>query len=132
MNLSASRKFILPSASVCLIVFAVMTFPLAVMGDSQVGIKFEEESFFHGKLRDVAAPYVVLATLFSFSAGVSVASLTGLQHLIYNSSNYKNKLARLEKDLQKKEELLQELKLSESRLQASGLSSFLNAEASPR
>ncbi|NJM19439.1 MAG: hypothetical protein HC907_12405 [Richelia sp. SM1_7_0] len=126
MSLSTSRKIILPSAIACGIVFAVLTVPLAVMGENEVAIRFEEESFFNGKLRDVAAPYVVFATLLSFGAGISVAALTGLQHLNRNSLNDKQKLARLEKDLQEKERLLQEFKLSESRLQASGLKSFLN------
>ncbi len=126
MTLSASSKFVLPAAIACGIVFAVMTVPLAVMGESQVGIRIEEESFFNGKLRDVAAPYVVFATLISFGAGISVAALTRLQQLSSNSLNDKNKLAQLEKDLLHKEKFLEEFKLSESRLQALGLSSFLN------
>lgn len=70
MTLSASSKFVLPSVIACGIVFAVMTAPLAVMGDNQVGIKIQEESLFHGRLRDVATPYVVFATFLSFGAGM--------------------------------------------------------------
>lgn len=128
MTLSAIRKLILPSVITSGIVFAAMTVPLGLMGDNQVGIKIQEESFFHGRLRDVAAPYVVFATLLSIGAGISVAALGGWEHSTRKSLTYKKQLSRLEEHLQQKEELLKEFKLSESRLQASGLKSFLNGQ----
>lgn len=126
MTLSAIGKLILPSVITSGVVFAAMTAPLAMMGENQVGIQIQEESFFHGRLRDVAAPYVVFATLLSIGAGISVAALGGWEHSTRKSLTYKKQLSRLEEHLQQKEELLKEFKLSESRLQASGLNSFLN------
>ncbi len=128
MTLSAIRKLIFPSIITSSIVFAAMTLPLAMMGDNQIRIKVQEESFFHGRLRDVAAPYVVFATLVSLGTGISIMALGGLHHSGRKSLDYQNKLSRLEKDLQQKEELLKELKLSDSSLKASGLNSFLNEQ----
>lgn len=130
MTLSARRKLVLPSVIVSAVIFSVMTVPLAIVGDKQVGIKIQEESFFHGRLRDVAAPYVVFATLLSFGAGISIAALVGWEHYTRKSSDYKKELSEIKGDLQVKEELLQELKLSESRLQVSGLNDFLDYQNS--
>ena len=126
MNLSALGKFIVPSVITSGVVFVVMTAPLAMMGENQVGIEIQEESFFHGRLRDVAAPYVVFATLLSVVAGTSVAGLGGWQHSTQKSLDYKKELSRLEEHLRQKEELLKEFQLSKSHLQVSGLDSFLD------
>ena len=128
MTLSARRKLVLPSAIASAVIFAAMTVPLAIMGDKQVGIQIEKESFFYGRLRDIAAPYVVFATLLSCGAGISVAALAGWHHYTKKSLNYKKELFQIKERLRLKEELLQEFKFSESRLQISGLSSFLNEQ----
>lgn len=126
MTLSTLKKLIFPSMITSGIVFAAMTLPLAIMGENQVGIKIQEESFFHGRLRDVASPYVIFATLLSLGAGISVAALGGWKDSTRKFLDYKSELSRLEKHLEQKEALLQEFKLSESSLQTSGLKSFLN------
>lgn len=128
MTPSPLRKFVLPSLITSGIVFAVMTVPLGIMGDNQVGIKVQEESLFYGKLRDIAAPYVIFATLLSIGTGISVAALGALGDSTRESLDYKNELFRVREDLQQKQQLLQELQFSESRLQASGLNSFLPDE----
>ena len=130
MTLSARRKLVLSSAIAYASIFAVMTVPLAILGDKQVGIEFQEESFFYGKLRDIAGPYVVFATLLSCGAGISAAALAGWHNSSKKSSGYEKELSELKGNLKRKEDLLQELKLSESRLQVSGLNSFLNEQSS--
>ncbi|MEM9923463.1 MAG: hypothetical protein AAF915_06900 [Cyanobacteria bacterium P01_D01_bin.50] len=125
MSSSALKKFVLPSLISSGILFAVMTVPLGMMGEERVGIEFQEESLFDGRLRDVAAPYVILATVLSFGTGLSLAALAGWQHSTKKSLDYKNELSRVKENLQLKEGLLQELHFSESRLQASGLNNFL-------
>ncbi|MEM6751664.1 MAG: hypothetical protein AAF630_01555 [Cyanobacteria bacterium P01_C01_bin.38] len=130
MNLSARRKLVLSSAIACIAVFAAMTVPLAIFGDKQVRIKIEEESFFYGRLRDVAAPYVLLATVLSCGTGISIAALMGWEQSTRKSLECKNELSKLKVLLQDKEELIEQLKFSDSGLQISGLSNFLNGQDS--
>jgi hypothetical protein len=129
MSLFLPRKLILSSLIACSAVFAVMTVPLAIMGDNQVRIRIEEESFFYGRLRDASSPYIVFATLISLGTGISVAALMGWKQSNRNSFNYQEKLALLEKDLELKDKLLEEFKLSDSRIQASGLESYLPSQS---
>jgi len=129
MTLYLPRKLILSSVIACGAVFALMTAPLAIMGDQQVRIRIEEESFLHGRLRDVSPPYIVFATLISLGAGISVAALMGWKQSNRNSFNYQEKLTQLEKDLQLKEKLLEELKFSDSSLQSSGLNGYLPSQS---
>lgn len=128
MTLSALQKFILPPVIAAGVVFSALSFPLATLGDKQVVIKFQEEPIFHGKLRDIATPYVVFATVLSIGAGISAAAVSGWQRSSRKSAEFRQELSGLEKHLQEKEVLLKELKLSESRLQVSGLSNFLDEE----
>ncbi|MEM1392196.1 MAG: hypothetical protein AAF757_16620 [Cyanobacteria bacterium P01_D01_bin.116] len=130
MTLSARRKLVLPSAIACIAVFAAMTVPLAIFGDKQVRIKIEEESFFYGRLRDVAAPYVLLATVLSCGAGISIAAFIGWKQSTQKSLQFKSELSKIKIYLQDKEELIEKFKFSDSHLQISGLSSFLNGQDS--
>lgn len=128
MSLSKLARFVLPPLIASATVFSAMTIPLAFMGDKQIGIKFQEEPFFSGKLRDVATPYIVLSTALSLGAGISVAACIGWQLASRKEAEVEQQLSILEQHLQQKDELLNELKLSEYRLQVSGLHKFLDDE----
>ncbi|MFH7028239.1 MAG: hypothetical protein ACHBN1_23260 [Heteroscytonema crispum UTEX LB 1556] len=128
MSLSALQQFFLPPVIASAAVFSAMTIPLAVLGSEQVVIKIQEEPIFHGKLRDVATPYVVLATAISLGAGISATAIFGWRHSSRKSTEIRQQLSSLEEHLEQKEELLKELQLSESRLQITGLNAFLNDE----
>jgi len=128
MTLSTLQKFFLPSIVSAVSVFSAMSFPLATLGDKQTVVKFQEETVFDGKLRDVAAPYVVLATAMSVGAGIFVIAVCGWQYSTRKSEKFQQELSGLEKHLEEKEAQLQEFKLSESRLQVSGLTTFLDDE----
>ncbi len=130
MSLSALQKFFLPPIIASIGVFSAMSFPLATLGDKQITIKFQEEPIFYGKLRDVAIPYVVFTTLISIGTGVAAGAVSGWRHSSQKSVKFQQELFSLEKNLQEKETLLKELKLSESRLQVSGLKAFLDDEMS--
>ncbi|MEM9923055.1 MAG: hypothetical protein AAF915_04775 [Cyanobacteria bacterium P01_D01_bin.50] len=130
MTLSALTKFILPPVLAAATVFSAMTVPLALIGDKQINIKFQEETLFFGKLRDVALPYVVVATGLSLGAGISAVAIGGWRNSSRKSTETEQQLLQLEQQLQQKEELLKEFKLSESRLQVSGLNNFLDEQAS--
>jgi hypothetical protein len=129
MSLSALGKFVLPPVIAAAGVFSAMSFPLAVMGDKPVGIRYEEEPVFDGRVRDIAPPYVVFVTALSFGVGIGVAAVGGWRSSTRKSSLFQQQLSTLEEDLQQKDRLLKELKLSESRLQLSGLANFLDDEA---
>ncbi|MBW4645147.1 MAG: hypothetical protein KME23_19510 [Goleter apudmare HA4340-LM2] len=128
MSLSALQKFFLPPIIASLGVFSAMSFPLAALGDKQITVKFQEEPIFYGRLRDVAIPYVVLTTVLSIGTGVAAGAFCGWRHSSRKSVKFQKELLSLEQNLQEKEALLKELKLSESRLQVSGLKAFLDDE----
>ena len=128
MTLSALQKFVLPPLIASGAVFAALTFPLATMGNNQVTIKLQEEHFFDGKVRDIATPYVIAATLMSLGAGISIAGFNGWRSSKNQSNVYEQELLDLEENLRDKEDLLRELKLSESRMQIAGLNGFLNED----
>ncbi|MEB3220329.1 MAG: hypothetical protein VKN72_29400 [Nostocales cyanobacterium 94392] len=130
MSLSALTKFILPPVLASAAVFSAMTIPLAAIGDKQINIKFQEETLFFGKLRDVALPYVVVSTGLSLGAGIAAVAICGWRNSSRKSAEIEEQLSQLEQQLQQKEELLKEFKLSESRLQVSGLNNFLDEQVS--
>ncbi|MEO1430567.1 MAG: hypothetical protein AAFV71_16185 [Cyanobacteria bacterium J06633_8] len=130
MSLSALSKFILPPVLAAAAVFSAMTVPLALIGDKQININFQEETLFFGKLRDVALPYVVVATGLSLGAGISTIAISGWRKSSRKSTEIEGQISQLEKQLQQKEELLKEFKLSETRLQVSGLNNFLDGQSS--
>ncbi len=128
MTLSALQKFLLPPAIATLSVFSLMSFPLATLGDKQIAIKFQEEPIFYGKLRDIAIPYVVFATVLSIGSGISALAFCGWRNSSSKSAKIQQELSNLEQHLQQKEALLKEWQVSEPRLQISGLNAFLDDE----
>jgi hypothetical protein len=130
MSLSVLAKFILPPVFASAAIFSAMTLPLSAIGDKQINIKFQEETLFFGKLRDVALPYVVIATGLSLGAGISAIAISGWRTSSRKSTEIQQQVSQLELQLQQKEELLKEFKLSETRLQVSGLNTFLDEQAS--
>ncbi|BAZ12957.1 hypothetical protein NIES4071_47910 [Calothrix sp. NIES-4071] len=126
MSLSALGKFVLPPVIAAAGVFSAMSLPLAMIGDKPVGIRYEEEPVFDGRIRDIAPPYVVFVTALSFGVGIGVAAFGGWRSSARKSSQFQHQLSTLEEDLEKKDKLLKELKLSDSRLHVSGLANFLD------
>jgi hypothetical protein len=128
MNLSAIRKFVLFPIIASAGIFAAMSLPLVLFGDKPVSIRFEEEPIFDGKLRDVAPPYVVLITTLSLGVGVSAAAISGWKSSARKSVEVEKHLSHLEQHLDEKDQMLREMKLTDSRLQVAGLSIFLDEE----
>lgn len=128
MTTSMFKKFVLPPVLLSAGIFATLTLPLALLGSKPVEIQLQEEPVFHGKLRDVATPYLGLASLLSLGAGVASVAVTGWQQSSRKSAQVEQQLSGLQKHLKEKEELLEEFKLSESHLESFGLNSFLEGE----
>jgi hypothetical protein len=128
MSLSALQKNFFPPIIASAAVFVAMTVPLTVIGDKDITIKYQNEPFFNGRLREISTPYVMLATALSIGAGISAVAICGWQYSSRKTAEIEKELSNLEKNLQQKEELVKELKLSDMRLQMSGLNAFLDDE----
>jgi len=128
MSGSPLKKFVLTPVVVSAAVFAAMTLPLAIFGSKPVTIQLQQEPVFQGQLRDVATPYLGLATALSLGAGVASIAVTGWRISTHKSSQAEAQLLDLTQNLKQKEELLEALQLSESRREASGLSAFVDEE----
>jgi hypothetical protein len=131
MTLSPLTRIFLPSVVVSVAVFSAMSLPLAAIGSEQVVIKLHEDPVFQGKVRDVASPYLALATLLSAVAGIATASTLGWRQSSRQSDEYEQQVSTLQQHLKEKEQILKEIKLSQPRLQAFGLGAFLEDESIP-
>jgi hypothetical protein len=129
MPVSSLKKLVLPPVVLSAAVFAALTLPLAVLGSKPVTIQFQEEPIFHGQLRDVATPYLGLTSALSLGAGLASVAITGWRSSTRKSSQVEAKLSDLTQNLREKEAQLEALKISESRLESSGLSAFLDEQA---
>lgn len=128
MTSSPLKKFVLTPAVLSAAVFAALTLPLAVLGSKPVTIQFQKEPVFQGQLRDVATPYLGLASALSLGAGIASVAVTGWRISSRKSSQAEAQLSNLEQHLKEKEALLEQLKLSESRVAAAGLKAFVDEE----
>jgi hypothetical protein len=132
MTGSPLNKFLFTPVVISAAVFAALTIPLAVLGSKPVTIQLQEEPVFSGQLRDVATPYLGLATALSLGAGVASVAVTGWRQSIRKSSQVESQLSDLERNLKEKEAQLEAIKLSDTRVEASGLSEFLDENATQK
>lgn len=128
MTGSLLNKFVVTPAIISAAVFGVLALPLAMLGQKPLTIQLQDEPVFHGQLRDVAMPYLGLATVLSLAAGTASVAVTGWRDSSRKSAEAEAQLSDLAQNLKQKEELLESLKLSNTRLEASGLNSFLDEE----
>lgn len=128
MSGSPLKKFFLTPAVISASVFAALTLPLAVLGNKPVTIQLQQEPVFYGQLRDVATPYLGLASVLSVGAGVASIAVAGWRQSSRKSSEVEAQLSGLAQHLKEKEAQLEALKHSESRLEASGLKAFLDED----
>lgn len=124
MSLSI-KKFLLQALVIPGTVFCAATLPLAVWGSERVAIEFRDEPVFTGQLRQIASPYLALATAVSIGAGLAAVATAGWQQSHQKSTRVEQELSALREALKEKEIELENLKVSDSRLAAFGLSSFL-------
>ncbi len=120
------KKLILTPVIVSAAVFATLSLPLIFFGPKPVTIQLSEEPIFTGKLRDIAAPYLGLASILSLGAGCASVAITGWRSSTRKSSQVEAQLSNLAQNLREKEAQLEALKHSESQLEAAGLSAFLD------
>jgi hypothetical protein len=126
MSNSTLKKFILAPVILSAAVFGTLTLPLALLGKQPITIQLQQEPVFQGQLRDISTPYLGLASVVSLGAGFASVAFTGWRRSTRKSSQVEAQLSDLAQHLQEKEAQLEALKLSESRLIASGLSAFVD------
>lgn len=116
MNGSTIQKLILAPVFISTTLFCVFTLPVALFGEESLTIRMQDELFFHGKVRDAAAPYLGLAMLISLGVGISNATLAGWHDSSRKSATIESELDTIEQALEEKEKLIQQLQISTSEL----------------
>ena len=124
MSNSSLKKFVVTPVVISAAVFGVLSLPLALLGSKPVTIQLQGEPVFYGQLRDVATPYLGVASAISLGAGIASVAVTGWRSSTRKSSQVEAQLSDLAQHLKQKEAELEALKLSESKLEASGLQAF--------
>lgn len=128
MTGSTLNKFVFTPVVISAAVFAALSLPLAVLGKQPMTIQLQQEPVFQGQLRDVATPYLGLASAMSLGAGIASAALSGWRFSSRKSLRAEAQLLELEQHLKEKEAQLEALKLSEARIEASFLNAFVDEE----
>lgn len=119
------KRSVLASVLLSGTVFAILTTPLAVFGSNLINIEFQRENIFVGKLKDIAMPYLGLAGCVSVGAGAVCLSISEWRRSAQKSKQVQTQLVELKTELQHKLTQIDDLRLAEAHLAATGLQSFL-------
>lgn len=125
MNLSHR---LLSSALLAGAVFSITALPLTMLGEKPVTVQLEERPVFVGQLRELARPYLALATGISLGVGAVSLAVSSWRSAADKLERSEAALATLRQQLDEKNALVEQLRFSETRLQLSGLEQFLQAE----
>jgi hypothetical protein len=125
MNLSHR---LLSSALLAGAVFSITALPLTTLGAKSVTVQLEETPVFVGQLRELASPYLALATGISLGVGAVSLSLSSWRQAAHKLDRSEAEIAALKQQLSEKDALVERLRFSDTRLQSSGLEHFLQIE----
>lgn len=109
-------------------VFSVTALPLVTLGSKPVTVQLEERPVFVGQLRELAAPYLALATGVSLGIGVVSLAVSSWRHAAYKLERNEAEIATLKQQLDEKNALIERLRFADTKLQSSGLEQFLQVE----
>jgi hypothetical protein len=130
MTTSATAiKFILTPVALSAAVFATLTLPLNLFGSKPVTVQVQEEPLFFGELKEFAPQYLGVAGLLSAGVGLTSVAMMGWQQSNRKSAVVEQKLAQLTQTLDEKQKLLDNIRSSQSQLDASGLQNWLDKQA---
>lgn len=107
--------------------FSTATLLLSTIGSRPVTIQIEEKPIFTGRVQDLAAPYLTVMTGLSLGVGVTAFALLGWQETSRRLNQATEQVSALKQRLQQQEGMVESLKFSEAKLQATGLNFFLDA-----
>lgn len=122
-------KHLLSSVLLAGTVFVAATLPLVTLGSKPVAIQLEGKPIFVGQFKDLSGLYLSLALTLSIGAGATNLAVVRWHQAARKLDLAKNQLTTLEQQIAEKEALIESLRFSPSRLQASGLERFLPDEA---
>lgn len=125
MNLSHR---LLSSALLAGAVFSITALPLTMLGEKPVTVQLEERPIFVGQLRELARPYLALATGISLGVGAVSLAVSSWRSAADQLERSEAEIATLRQQLDQKTALVEQLRFSETKLQVSGLEQFLQAE----
>lgn len=115
--------------------FAGATLLFTMMGSRPLTIELEDRPIFTGRVQDLATPYMAAVTGLSFGVGLTSFALLGWQDASRRLEQATVQVSAFKQQLQLQEGMVESLKFSEAKLQASGLNFFLDAplnSASPQ
>ncbi len=121
-------RYLLSSTALSGAVFCAATIPMATLDSKPVTIQVDDDPVFVGQMKELAAPYLSLATAVSLGMGVMTLTMLGWSRSSSKLSQTKDEMVKLQKELQERDALVEQLKFSDARLEASGLSSFIDEE----
>jgi len=122
---SILKKFVLTPALIGSATFLVLVSPLFVVRSLPIQISVENEPLVSGEVKDVAAPYLGVATLLSVAASGGFVAFRGWQKSARQVARQSQQISVLEQEIQTKETELFELQSTERKLMAEGLDGFL-------
>jgi hypothetical protein len=126
--MSFSRHF-LSSVLLAGTVFAAATLPLVMLGSKPIAIQLEGKPVFTGQFKDLAGPYVGLSLALSIGTGIGNLGLLRWYQSARKLNLVEEQMVALKQQLNEKEALVESLKFSPTRLQATGLEHFLQDQA---
>lgn len=130
MTTSATAiKFLVAPVAISAAVFATLTLPLNLFGSKPVTVQVQEEPLFFGELKEFAPQYLGVAGFLSAGVGLTSIAMMGWQQSNRKSAVVEQKLARLSQTLEEKQKLLDNIRSSQSQLDASGLQNWLDKQA---
>lgn len=130
MTTSATAiKFMFVPVALSAAVFATLTLPLNLFGSKPVTVQVQEEPLFFGELKEFAPQYLGVAGFLSAGVGLTSIAIMGWQQSNRKSAVVEQELARLSQTLEEKQKLLDNIRSSQSQLDASGLQNWLDKQA---
>lgn len=121
-------KHLLSSVLLAGTVFVTTTLPLVTLGSKPVAIQLEGKPMFVGPFKDLAGIYLGLALTLSIGAGATNLAVMRWYQSARKLDLAENQMSALKQQLNEKEALIESLRFSPARLQASGLERFLQNE----
>jgi len=118
-------RYLLSSSMISGAVFCAATIPMATLDSQPIEVMSDGEPVFVGQLRELAAPYLGLATAASLGMGVMTLSVLGWSQSSSKISRSEDEIAQLRKDLRDRDSMIEQLKFSDARLEAAGLGAFI-------
>jgi hypothetical protein len=113
------------------VVFSGATLFLVMTGSRPLTIQLEDRPIFSGRVQDLASPYLSVVTGLSIGIGLTSFALFGWRNAVQDLEQATEQVSILKQQLQQQEGMVESLRFSEAKLQASGLNFFVDSATTP-